>query len=207
MNKIQMRFGAASLVFLLACGAYASEPVEPEQKQGSPERQVTITKGKVAAPPMRNSMSQNPDGSVAGMLGTAGEGERAAGNGRAICGVPLVNKPATVDDDEVYTVTERCAEFPGGTKALTAWLGEHLHYPEEAWKAKVQGRVVVSFIVEKDGSISSPQIMRSVSPALDAEALRVIGEMPAWIPGKKGGKAVRSRYLLPVEFKITEQDK
>ncbi len=93
-------------------------------------------------------------------------------------------------------------EFPGGIDALVGWLSEHISYPEAAVKAGEEGRVVVRFIVDTSGRISEPEIMRSVSPSLDAEAIRVVKEMPAWRPGMEDGKPVACKYVLPLQFSL-----
>lgn len=92
-------------------------------------------------------------------------------------------------------------EFPGGTTAMMEYIAKNLRYPAKAHQAGIQGRVIASFIVEKDGSISHPGIMRSVNPDLDAEAIRVLSAMPKWKPGTQRGKEVRVRYTVPVNFK------
>ena len=91
-------------------------------------------------------------------------------------------------------------EFPGGMEALMKFLSENVCYPEEAYKAGIQGRVVVSFIIEPDGSISNVQVVQGVNDSLDAEAVRVVRTMPKWTPGMEGGEAVRVKYNLPITF-------
>ena len=92
--------------------------------------------------------------------------------------------------------------FPGGKAALSQFLGENIKYPAEAIKEKIEGRVLVSFIVDVDGAISEARILRSAHPLLDREALRVIRMMPMWNPAKEDGKPVKVRYSLPVSFKL-----
>lgn len=202
MNKSYVRFGAMSLVCLLSCGAYALEPVEPEPKQEKVERKVTITKGKVATPPIQRTQTLNPDAAAVGRLGAEGGPDRVVSKDDYMS--PVEVSKAESGGDTVFTEVEQAAEFPGGTSELSRWLGANLRYPEAARKAGVQGRVVVSFIVEKDGSISSPKVLRGVSPELDAEALRMLGTMPRWTPGKRDGEAVRSSFALPITFHINE---
>ena len=83
-----------------------------------------------------------------------------------------------------------------------SWLAENISYPQEAYTKEIQGRVVVAFIVETDGSISDAEVVRSVDPQLDKEALRVVNAMPKWTPGLQNGKAVRVKYNLPVTFRL-----
>lgn len=103
---------------------------------------------------------------------------------------------------------EQMPSFPGGTQALMDYLKENTCWPVSAETSCIQGRVVVSFVVEKDGSIGEPKVVKSLDPAFDAEALRVVSMMPKWRPGKFNGKATRVRYCIPIRFKLLndEQD-
>ena len=109
---------------------------------------------------------------------------------------------ASNTNDKTFDVVEQMPEFPGGQIAMLDFLSKNIRYPEEAHKAGIQGRVVATFVVEKDGSISNAKVMRSIDPLLDAEALRVINSMPNWIPGKQDGKPVAVKYTVPVSFKL-----
>ena len=104
--------------------------------------------------------------------------------------------------DKVYEVVEQMPTFKGGDAALMKYLSENIKYPEAAEKAGEQGRVVVSFTVEKDGAVADVKVARSVTPTLDAEAVRVIKAMPKWVPGKQDDQPVRVRYNVPVSFKL-----
>ena len=104
--------------------------------------------------------------------------------------------------DKAYEVVEQMPTFKGGDAALMKYLSENIKYPETAEKAGEQGRVVVNFIVEKDGAVSNVKVVRSVTPTLDAEAVRVIKAMPKWVPGKQDGKFVRVKYNVPVSFRL-----
>ena len=108
----------------------------------------------------------------------------------------------TSANDKVYEVCEQMPTFPGGDAALMKYLAENIKYPVSAQKAKEQGRVVVQFIVEKAGTVTGVKTVRSVTPALDAEAVRVIKAMPKWTPGKQGGQPVRVNYNVPVSFRL-----
>ena len=105
--------------------------------------------------------------------------------------------------DQVFEVVEEMPEFPGGMQAMMEYLAKNIRYPAKAHEANVQGRVITQFTVGKDGAIRDAKVVRSVSPELDAEALRVISAMPNWKPGKQGGKAVATRYTVPVVFRLT----
>jgi TonB family protein len=97
---------------------------------------------------------------------------------------------------------ENFASFPGGNEALLKYLSENIKYPQQAKKDSIQGRVVVGFIVEADGSITNPEITRSVHPLLDAEALQIVNQMPKWKPATKYGSKVKTKCFIPVSFKM-----
>lgn len=107
-----------------------------------------------------------------------------------------------VEDEVIHDVVEKMAEFPGGEAACYKWLSEHIKYPVSCQEAAIQGRVFVSFVVNKDGSIVDIRIMRSPDDRLSKEAERVIKLMPKWKPARQGNKTVRSRFNLPVLFKL-----
>ena len=106
------------------------------------------------------------------------------------------------EDETIYQVVENQPEFPGGTAALMQFLSKNVKYPENSQENGVQGRVIVQFVVNKDGTIVDPVVSRSVDPYLDKEAIRVVSSMPKWKPGMQRGKPVRVRYTLPVAFKL-----
>ena len=108
----------------------------------------------------------------------------------------------TTTDDKIYEVCEQMPIFEGGDAALLKYLTDSVKYPELAKKHGVQGRVVIGFIVEKDGSLTDVKVLRHVDIALDAEALRVVKGMPKWIPGCQDEQLVRVRYNVPVSFRL-----
>ena len=110
-----------------------------------------------------------------------------------------VETPST-DGDILIDVVEDMPQFPGGTQKLFEYLAKNVRYPKEAEEKCIQGRVIVTFVVEKDGSITDAKVLRSVAPSLDAEALRVVNDMPKWIPGKQDGEPVRVKYTIPITF-------
>lgn len=113
-----------------------------------------------------------------------------------------LGKPLPVNNSRVYDVVEQMPSFPGGTSGLMTYLKQNIHYPVVAQENGVQGRVIVSFVVEKDGHVSDVTVMRSVDPSLDKEAIRVIRNMPRWTPGRQAGELVRVRYNVPVNFRF-----
>lgn len=110
-------------------------------------------------------------------------------------------KPAS-RSGKAFDVVEQMPSFPGGFKALKEYLNNNMRYPDEAAANKQQGRVLCTFTVEPDGSINDIGITKSVSPSLDAEAMRVVSAMPRWIPGKQAGKPVSTKYTLPITFRL-----
>lgn len=114
------------------------------------------------------------------------------------------NESKVGDDDEISQWAEQMPEFPGGMAALTNYVQNKIKYPSVAQKNGVQGRVVVSFVVEKDGSVLKANILKGVDPYLDKEALRVVLSMPKWKPAMQAGKKVRCKLTVPVNFKLTE---
>ena len=102
----------------------------------------------------------------------------------------------------IFQVVEEMPEFPGGMGEAMKFLAKNIKYPVSAQQAKIEGRVIVQFVVERDGSISDIHTVRSVNPDLDAEAIRVVSLMPKWKPGKQRGKAVAVKYTMPIMFRL-----
>ena len=111
-------------------------------------------------------------------------------------------EPPKEEETKVFDVVEQMPSFPGGQAALMSWLSSNIKYPVVAEENGVQGRVVCTFVVERDGSITDVKVVRGVDPSLDKEAVRVLKAMPHWIPGKQNGSAVRVKYTVPVTFKL-----
>lgn len=105
-------------------------------------------------------------------------------------------------EEKVFEVVEQMPTYPGGQEALFEYLQKHIKYPVIAEENGIQGRVIVTFVVEKDGSITDITVVKSVDPSLDKEAKRVIGTMPHWIPGKQNGSSVRVKFTVPVTFRL-----
>lgn len=114
----------------------------------------------------------------------------------------VVGTPPPPVEDEVFQIVEQQPEFPGGMSALNQFVRDNLEYPEIARKAGVEGRVIVGFIVGRDGKIRDVQVMRGIGAGCDEEAIRVVREMPNWIPGKQRGNSVSVRFALPITFKL-----
>ena len=106
------------------------------------------------------------------------------------------------EENKVFDVVEQMPSYPGGMNALMQYLSSNIKYPVIAEENGIQGRVICTFVVERDGSITDVRIAKSVDPSLDKEAMRVVSKMPKWIPGKQNGSAVRVKYTLPVTFRL-----
>ena len=138
---------------------------------------------------------------AAGMPAEAAAPETAAADslrGR----VAGVSAGCSKDDGRVFDVVEEQPRYPGGTNALMTYLRDNIKYPAEAAKAGMQGKVIVQFVVGKDGTVRDVKPIRNISPELDAEAVRVVAAMPKWVPGYQRGEAVNVRYTLPVNFRM-----
>ena len=133
----------------------------------------------------------------------------------AMMGLTTVNAQKTVvaeKNQQVFDVVEQMPEYPGGMQALFEYLSQNIaypedakqqkKYPEDAEKQKVEGRVIATFAVETDGSISNVEVVKPAFPSLDAEAVRVLSGMPKWSPGMQSGKVVRVKYTVPINFNL-----
>ena len=114
----------------------------------------------------------------------------------------VVDEKPKEEETKVFDVVEQMPSFPGGDAELMKFLSTHIKYPVVDEENGIQGRVIATFVVERDGSISDVKVIKSVDPSLDKEAIRVLKSMPKWIPGKQNGSAVRVKYTVPVTFKL-----
>ena len=117
------------------------------------------------------------------------------------CGTSAMAQTDEVDD-AVFVVVEKSPEFPGGDDSLYAFIGRNIKYPEAAKKNKIEGRVFVTFVIEKDGQVSSAKILRDIGSGCGEEALRVVNSMPKWKPGTQRGNPVRVQFNLPIMFQL-----
>ena len=125
----------------------------------------------------------------------------------AICCLTTVLAQKTVvsqkdQKEEPFNVVEDMPAFPGGMDAMIQFLSSNIQYPADAQKQKVDGRVLVNFVVEKDGSITEVKVIKPAFPSLDAEAIRVVKAMPKWKPGYQNGQAVRVQFAMPINFSL-----
>lgn len=195
------------------------EPEVEEQKFEQPEIEVpeevlaTVQVTQIAivdADKVKNEVmdmdTQKEDNTARGVV--TQEGSDDADKFKAVQEQVVVKEPepeVKPKEEEIFVAVEQAAEFPGGQGALMKWLSNNIRYPESAQQNDIQGRVIVKFVVEKDGSIGAATILKGVDKDLDREALRVVKRMPKWQPGKNNGVAVRSYFNLPVTFKLQAQ--
>ena len=120
---------------------------------------------------------------------------------------PSSKKYVEVSKDSIYTVTEEMPQFPGGPNELMKYLGKNIKYPQSSFEKNIEGRVFVSFVVEKDGSVTNAEVMRGIDKDCDAEALRAVSSMPKWSPGlNEDGDPVRCKFTVPVVFKLYNKE-
>lgn len=117
---------------------------------------------------------------------------------------PIIQEKEEEEETQVFFIVEEMPEFPGGEKALVSFLVSSVKYPVIAQESGVHGTVTVSFVIEKDGSVTDVAILRSIDPSLDKEALRVVRTLPRWKPGMQRGKPVRVSYRVPIAFKLVQ---
>ena len=221
-NKVV--YTVAVLLIALVVGLYVTNSRTDKEPQTAATEQPTQLADSIAA--SQEEAGETPDGKVADNNETRSDGKPTNGNNNdghtspsqassrpnkttqngqnapePVRSKPLYN-PQPVNKNSVYDVVEQMPSFPGGISGLRTYLNQNIRYPAEAQENCVQGRVVVSFVVEKDGHISDVTVLRSVDPSLDKEAVRVIRNMPRWTPGKQGGEPVRVRYNVPVSFRL-----
>lgn len=141
------------------------------------------------------------------VVGLAADGEGVpSGSNPEKKAIAVVDIPEEAPQEElVFTIVEDMPQFPGGMQELMKFLAKNITYPVSAQKAQIEGSVMVQFVVGKDGSVRNPKVVRSVNPELDAEALRLVGIMPKWTPGKQRGKAVPVSYNLPISFRLDKK--
>ena len=155
----------------------------------------------VAEVQQKADQALNADVAVANPMAKAEEA-KAAELAKAEAKASDVTAPADTTKNVVCDVTETMPQFPGGQGVMMKYLAANIKYPASAVKAKKQGRVIVSFVIQKDGSVTNARIVRSVDPELDAEALRIVKAMPNWTPGTQDGKPVNVNYTIPIVFSL-----
>lgn len=167
--------------------------------------QIAIVDAEEVKNEVMDMEAQQEDNTARGVVNQ--EGSDDADKFQAVAEQVVVKEPEPepVKEEEIFVAVEQQPEFPGGTAALMKWLGNNVRYPQMALENGISGRVIVKFVVEKDGSVSGVTLVRGVDKDLDREAIRVVKSMPKWQPGKNNGQAVRCYFNLPVNFKLAEQ--
>lgn len=195
------------------------EEEEPEQKMEMeipevPEEvlatvqvtQIAIVDADKVKNEVMDMETQKEDNTARGVVNQ--EGADDADKFKAVQEQVIVREPEPEvkhEPEKIFVAVEQPAEFPGGQAAMMKWLSNNIRYPENAQANGISGRVVVKFVVEKDGSISGASVVKGVDRDLDQEALRVVKRMPKWQPGKNNGQPVRSYFNLPVTFRLQNQ--
>ncbi len=202
------------IVELTALEQPKEQPKVEQQIQIEPEKVVEKVKSSIAfTPPVikkdeevteENMLKEQDDlmnsKTAIGSFDVQGNDDA---NGEVLKAKEVIAQPEPKEEEsKIFEVVEQMPSFPGGQSALMEYLSKNVKYPVVAQENGVQGRVVVSFVVERDGSITDVTVVRSVDPSLDKEAARVISSMPHWIPGKQNGQAVRVKYNVPVSFRL-----
>lgn len=214
----------AALLIALVVGLYVTNSKTDKELQTAATEQPTQLADSIAA--SQEEAGETPNGKVADNNETRSDGKPTNGNNNDRQLSPsqassrpnkttqngqnapepvrseTLYKPQPVNRNSVYDVVEQMPSFPGGISGLKTYLNQNTRYPAVAQENCVQGRVVVSFVVGKDGHISDVTVLRSVDPSLDKEAIRVVRNMPRWTPGKQGGEPVKVRYNVPVSFRL-----
>lgn len=113
----------------------------------------------------------------------------------------VIKPTADPDSSKIFGAAEEMPSFPGGEKALMQYIKDNTYYPEEMCEGAAQGRVMVGFVINEDGSISDVKVLRSLTPECDEVAVKIVNGMPKWNPGKQNGKAVKTKYTVPVSFR------
>lgn len=113
----------------------------------------------------------------------------------------VIKPTADPDSSKIFGAAEEMPSFPGGEKALMQYIKDNTYYPEEMCEGAAQGRVMVGFVINEDGSISDVKVLRSLTPEFDEVAVKIVKGMPKWNPGKQNGKAVKTKYTVPVSFR------
>ena len=166
------------------------QPDEPEPEPEQPEPEVTTELEVV-----------DNEAELTNELGIVDAGDDANKKQEEVV-ITDVGTEEAVEEEEIFVFVEEFPSFPGGEEALYKYLSDNLQYPDMARDNNITGKVVIRFVVEKDGSITKASIAREIGGGCGKEALRVVNSMPKWKPGKQSGKAVRTEFTLPVDFQL-----
>lgn len=178
----------------------------PEVAEVQQKADQALNADVAVANPMAKDAVEMMNSSETAEMKAAEAAELAKAEAKAEAKASDATAPADTTKNVVYDITETLPQFPGGQGVMMKYLAANIKYPASAVKAKKQGRVIVSFVIQKDGSVTNARIVRSVDPELDAEALRIVKAMPNWTPGTQDGKPVNVRYTIPVVFSLYKED-
>lgn len=196
-------------LFVLNFKSYDNEKVEISQRTAMDEIDETIIQTAEDTPPPPPPETPEvtteltiveDDAVIENELGIVDMSEKNAVNEEVV--QVVVEEEVEEVEEEIFTVVENDPEYPGGMEALYKYLASNIHYPALAKENNITGKVYVTFVVEKDGSIANPRILRDIGGGCGQEAIRVVKSMPKWKPGKQRGKAVRVQFNLPVSFNL-----
>ena len=185
------------------------EPVKIEVEQRVVEKVKSSVK--FTAPEIKKDDEVNPEDEIKSQddlaktntaIGTFDVKGNDEAEGEVLKAKEVIADEPKVEEQKVFDVVEQMPEFPGGQAALLKWISDHIKYPAVAEENGIQGRVVATFVVERDGSVTDVKVARGIDPSLDKEAVRVLKMMPKWNPGKQNGSAVRVKYTVPVTFRL-----
>lgn len=207
-TEIGLIIGLAIMLVAFEWKTYEKTIVEmgTRQMEDIPEEIIPITEQKVKPPPPPPVQQQvkinivEDDVEVDDMIDIDVEADQTTEVQEYIA--PVRDEEEEAEEAQIFMVVESMPEFPGGEPALYRFLAENIKYPQMAKESGIQGRVFVTFVVEKDGSVTDVRVLRGIGGGCDEEAIRVVRNMPKWAPGKQRGKSVRVQYNLPVKFTL-----
>lgn len=197
LRGLRHQLGRTAAIVSLTASLFSMPAYSQTRKSSAADSQQRKTTRTVSP---KNTTSRSRSSEVVGATG--GVDARSDPRAFVVPYKPGIRPGETVDTDKLYDVVEQMPQFPGGPDSLWNYLETKTVYPTAAIKAGQQGRVIVTFVVEKNGRITGAKVARSVAPLLDAEALRVVNAMPRWIPGRQQEIAVRVKYTVPVTFRL-----
>ena len=194
-----------ALVPIVGMALVLNAKTETHYVYDEPQKQQPVKKGKKAGTIKMNGQDIKvvEQGDIVTMEGEVKQNQAEG----TFAPNEAVGSFAPNESEGAFDVVEEMPEFPGGPQAMMDYLMKNVNYPKTAFDAKVQGRVIAQFVVDKEGTIRGAHVVKSVDPALDAEAVRVINSMPKWKPGRQNGKVVNVKYTIPVNFQLQGDDK
>ena len=209
-REIGMIIALALMLFAFEWKSYEKtvQDLGTRQAENIAEEIIPITEQKVKAPPPappKQVVSINvveDDVQVDDDINIDVEADQNTEVEEYVAPVKMEQEEESEEERQIFMVVESMPEFPGGEPALYKYLAENIKYPQMAKESGIQGRVFVTFVVERDGRVTDVRVLRGIGGGCDEEAIRVVADMPKWTPGKQRGKPVRVQYNLPVKFTL-----